>query len=154
MSILLRNSRIGSIFEPTPGQRLAGKFAIPAIVAAAVFTIGGLLGLPVFPSNVNNARKSEVLGCYFIGNDLAAKVDHDRITSGGISSPYDVISDSRGLAILPTTLLQAKLSGSTWRIVNPEGNALLLPLEAGDRPTLSFLTEQGQEVRAYKGPCR
>jgi hypothetical protein len=134
---------------PAPLRRVTRIAGMLVILAAAVVTIGGLLGLPVFPSDIDNSRKNEVAGCYFIGKDLVGKVDKDRIDFAGISSPYEV-----GLALLPNGLLRAKPSTAGWRIVKVQGRPEFIPVTLGDRAALNLLTVDGQSIGALKRPCR
>jgi hypothetical protein len=141
--------RLGSRRLPLP-LRLA---AILIIAAAAIIIVGGLLGLPMFPTNIDNSRKSEVTGCYFIGDNLVANVARDRISFAGGSAPYDLISDKRGVAILPTILLRAGPSKGKLVAVEAHGAAEFLPVTVGNHADLTLVTAEGTPVSALKKPC-
>jgi hypothetical protein len=134
-------------------NRTFRAFVFLGILGSAIITIGGLLGLPVFPSNVDNSKKPLIEGCYFLGNALVARVYLDRIEFDQGASRYSVISDKMGLALLPTDLLRMERSGSKWKVIKVPGAAELTPYVRTRSGGLNFLTPDGTKVTVSKGNC-
>ena len=129
--------------------------ALAGLVVAAGFliTVGGLLGFPVFPSNVDNSRSSEVDGCYYYGSTISVRVQKGMIEFSGYRSPFDLISDKAGLGILPRDLIIAQRSGAEWRLARASGPPEVISYIPDHPSGLSFLTPNGKTVVASKGHC-
>jgi hypothetical protein len=120
------------------------------ICVSGFVTIGGLLGLPVFPNNQDDSKKSFVIGCYFIRTSLILRISRDRIQFKGSDSKYSMISDKMGIAILPTDLLRVEGSGSRPRVVKLQGRAELIPYVHNG---LDFSTVDNVSLIVPKGVC-
>jgi hypothetical protein len=71
------------------------------LVVAGLFTLAAVLGFDVFPTNIDNSRKPELVGCYSIDNYVVSKVTAGKISYSNGSSNYSVASDKNGLGLLP-----------------------------------------------------
>jgi hypothetical protein len=135
-------------------RSIFAAFAIAVILVAAYVVVGGLLGLPVFKSNINNERKAELVGCYQWRGTTVFRVAMPELSLGGNEHlPYQVVSDKMGLAVLPSRLLRADMSNpAAPKIIAAARTAELIPYNR-DRAALTFTTTDGGSVSFGKAKC-
>jgi hypothetical protein len=125
------------------------------VLVAAGLMVAALLGLPVFSSNIDDSRRGEAVGCYYLGDDMVVRVTPaDLVLPGGGRIGYSIWSDETGLAILPSGRLRLRsIDNGRSQLAQVAGLADLLPFEDSSLNRLK-LTTIGRFVRvADKRPC-
>jgi hypothetical protein len=135
-------------------RRLSAFLATLFIAVAAYIVIGGLLGLPVFRSDISNDKKPQVVGCYQYRGRTIFRVRLASIAYGDNQhSTYDLISDKMGLAILPTRLLRLEMSKEAPpKVLAVPGAAELIPYDRR-QDSLTFTTTGGEAASLIRGAC-
>ncbi|MEA3045053.1 MAG: hypothetical protein QOH47_2891 [Sphingomonadales bacterium] len=126
------------------------------VSVCGLIVIAGLPGCSVFPSDIDNSRKRDVVGCYYVEDDLVLEATLDDLRlSERERMAYSVASHNIGLALLPASKLRLRTGrNGRWELFQIAGNSEFVPYQNAGAGGLALTGIDGRVTLSRRRPCR